>query len=96
MALMTGAALAASPGDGKPKGSPTAQVPTMPTMSTVPAVAASAPDAAAAGAAVADTPLTGAGQRIYERTRPRLLKVRSLLKTQDSQSSVGSGFLIDD
>ena len=96
MALMTGAALAASPGDGKPKGAPIAQVPTM---STVPAVAASAPDTAAAGAAgaaVADTPLTGAGQRIYERTRPRLLQVRTLLKTQDSQSSVGSGFLIDD
>ena len=84
MALMTGAALAASPGDGKPKGPPAAQVP---------AVAASAPDAAGA---LADTPLTGAGQRIYERTRPRLLQVRTLLKTQDSQSSVGSGFLIDD
>ncbi len=40
--------------------------------------------------------LTGAGQRIYERTRPRLLQVRTLLKTQDSQSSVGSGFLIDE
>ena len=52
--------------------------------------AASAPDAAA------ETPITGAGQRIYERTRPRLLQVRTLLKTQDSQSSVGSGFLIDD
>jgi serine protease Do len=39
---------------------------------------------------------TGPGQRIYERTRPRLLQVRTLLKTQDSQSSVGSGFLVDD
>ena len=86
LALMTGAALAASPGDGNPKGPPAAQVP------TVPAVSASAPDAAA----IPDTPLTGAGQRIYERTRPRLLQVRTLLKTQDSQSSVGSGFLIDD
>ena len=27
---------------------------------------------------------------------PRLLQVRTLLKTQDSQSSVGSGFLVDD
>ena len=52
--------------------------------------AASAPEAAT------ETPITGAGQRIYERTRPRLLQVRTLLKTQDSQSSVGSGFLIDD
>ena len=48
------------------------------------------------GDAGAEAPLTGAGQRIYERTRPRLLQVRTLLKTQDSQSSVGSGFLIDE
>ena len=41
-------------------------------------------------------PVTGAGQRIYERTRPLLLQVRTLLKTQDSQSSVGSGFVVDD
>lgn len=40
--------------------------------------------------------VTGAGQRIYERIRPQLLQVRTLLKTQDSQSSVGSGFLVDD
>jgi serine protease Do len=73
--------------------------------------AASPPTAAAAApAAQAETPaavprapepaaeatVTGAGQRIYERTRPRLLQVRTLLKTQDSQSSVGSGFLIDE
>ncbi len=80
LALMTGAAHAASTGDGKPTSPPPAAA----------ASTASAPDAAA------ETPLTGAGQRIYERTRPRLLQVRTLLKTQDSQSSVGSGFLIDD
>jgi hypothetical protein len=40
--------------------------------------------------------ITGAGQRIYERTRPRLLQVRTLLKTQDSQASVGSAFLVDE
>lgn len=45
-------------------------------------------------AAAAQAP-TGAGQRIYERTRERLLQVRTLLKTQDSQSSVGSGFLVE-
>ena len=44
----------------------------------------------------ANTAATGPGQRIYERTRPRLLQVRTLLKTQDSQSSVGSGFLVDE
>ena len=81
MALMAGAALAASPGAGKPKGVPVAQPS---------ANAASAPEAAS------EAPLSGAGQRIYERTRPRLLQVRTLLKTQDSQSSVGSGFLIDE
>jgi serine protease Do len=41
-----------------------------------------------------DAPITGTGQRIYERTRPLLLQVRTLLKTQDSQSSVGSAFLV--
>jgi S1-C subfamily serine protease len=57
--------------------------------------AAPAPEPAASAAA-AEPVLTGAGQRIYERTRPLLLQVRTLLKTQDSQSSVGSGFLVDD
>ena len=60
-----------------------------------PAPAVSAP-APAAAASAAEPVVTGAGQRIYERTRPRLLQVRTLLKTQDSQSSVGSGFLVDD
>lgn len=52
-----------------------------------PAAAASEPEAAAP---------TAAGQRIYERIRPQLLQVRTLLRTQDSQSSVGSGFLVDE
>jgi serine protease Do len=71
--------------------------------SAAPAPAASAasaarPAAAASAAGPADTTAapTGAGQRIYENTRPLLLQVRTLLKTQDSQSSVGSGFLVDD
>ena len=49
-----------------------------------------------AAASAPESVITGAGQRIYERTRPQLLQVRTLLKTQDSQSSVGSGFLVDD
>ena len=57
---------------------------------------AAAATAASAPASAADTPVTGAGQRIYERTRGRLLQVRTLLKTQDSQSSVGSGFLVEE
>ena len=56
--------------------------------------AASAPPGPASPAA--ESALSGTGQRIYERTRPRLLQVRTLLKTQDSQSSVGSGFLVDE
>ena len=57
---------------------------------------AMAPESAPAAAPAASAPaVTGAGQRIYERTRPLLLQVRTLLKTQDSQSSVGSGFLVD-
>lgn len=60
--------------------------------------ASAAPLAASAaepGAAPAEpVPVSGAGQRIYERSRPLLLQVRTLLKTQDSQSSVGSGFLV--
>ncbi len=55
---------------------------------------ATAPAPTPAAPAPAEAP-TGAGQRIYERTKPLLLQVRTLLKTQDSQSSVGSGFLVD-
>ena len=44
------------------------------------------PDAAAPSAA---------GQRIVENTRMHLLQVRTLLKGQDSQASVGSAFLVD-
>ncbi len=63
------------------------------TTEPAPPPAAAPPEAAAAAAS---TPaVTGTGQRIYERTRPLLLQVRTLLKTQDSQSSVGSGFLVD-
>ncbi len=36
------------------------------------------------------------GQRVYEQARTRLLQVRTLLKGQDSQSSVGSGFLVSE
>lgn len=59
--------------------------------------APAAPAASASTAAVAAEPtLSSAAQRAYERTRPRLVQVRTLLKTQDSQSSVGSGFLVSE
>lgn len=80
-ALLAGAAQAAQAASpAKPAGS-------------APAPAAPEPPASASAE---PTPVTGAGQRIYERMRPMLLQVRTLLKTQDSQSSVGSGFLVDD
>lgn len=64
-----------------------------------PAAAPLPPAAASSGGGATGTPaeaaLTGPGQRIYERTRPLLLQVRTLLKTQDSQATVGSGFLVD-
>ena len=65
-----------------------------PAAATGAAGTASAP--AVSPPATAEAATTGAGQRIYERMRGRLLQVRTLLQTQDSQSSVGSGFLIDD
>ena len=80
MTVSNSAALAAAPG-----GAPAASAPPSPAAMAASANASSAEPA----------PPTGAGQRIYERTRPQLLQVRTLLKTQDSQSSVGSGFLVD-
>ena len=50
-----------------------------------PAAAASSPQAVSASA-----------RRIYERSRGQLLQIRTLLKNQDSQASVGSGFLVGD
>ena len=58
--------------------------------STRPATEAGALPSDEAGA----TALSSTGQRIYQQARRQLLQVRTLLKTQDSQSSVGSGFLV--
>ena len=43
----------------------------------------------------ATSAVSAQGQRIYEATRAQLLQVRTLLKDQDSQASVGSGFVVD-
>lgn len=61
--------------------------------------AASAPAAVPAEspvppASAAPPQVSSAGQRIYENTRLLVLQVRTLLKTQDSQAAVGSGFLV--
>ncbi len=55
--------------------------------------------ASVAAQSAADTgsaALSASGQRVYEQARTRLLQVRTLLQGQDSQSTVGSGFLVDD
>jgi S1-C subfamily serine protease len=64
----------------------------LPAMFALGAAAQPAP----APASAAEAPVSSSAQRIYERTRGRLVQVRTLLKTQDSQSSVGSGFLVSD
>src|SRR5262245_41912134 len=40
--------------------------------------------------------LSATAQRLYENARPQLLQVRTLLKGQESQVSVGSGFIVSD
>jgi serine protease Do len=39
-------------------------------------------------------PVSASARRVYEQARGELLQVRTLLKGQDSQASVGSGFLV--
>jgi serine protease Do len=59
------------------------------------APAAAPPKAAPAPAAAAAAPAEGdASQRAFARVRDKLVQVRTLLKAQDSQASVGSGFLV--
>ena len=41
-------------------------------------------------------PVSASAQRLYSEASPHLLQVRTLLKGQDSQASVGSGFLVTD
>jgi serine protease Do len=41
-------------------------------------------------------PVSASAQRVYDEARAQLLQVRTLLKGQDSQASVGSGFLVSD
>lgn len=64
----------------------------LPARAQQPAVAP--PPAAAASAAPAAVSATA--RRVYERARGQLLQIRTLLKNQDSQASVGSGFLVSE
>jgi serine protease Do len=56
---------------------------------------APAPPAPAASDDTDDVPnMSASARRIYDAARPRLLQVRTLLRDQDSQASVGSGSLV--
>lgn len=85
LAVATGVALA-QPRPGLPRG-PAGVAPTAPASA---AAAASAPAEATVAVPVAGD----ASQRAFARARDRLVQVRTLLRGQDSQASVGSGFLV--
>ncbi len=53
-----------------------------------------APPAAAASAASAPTALSASARRLFDGARAHLVQVRTLLAQQDSQASVGSGFVV--
>jgi len=50
----------------------------------------------AASAAAPAAEVSATARRVYERARAQLLQIRTLLKNQDSQASVGSGFVVSE
>ncbi|HEX2011926.1 MAG TPA: serine protease [Roseateles sp.] len=54
------------------------------------------PAPSSAASAAAAQPVSAAARRLYERARGQLLQIRTLLRSQDSQASVGSGFLVSE
>ncbi|HET8869591.1 MAG TPA: serine protease [Aquabacterium sp.] len=54
------------------------------------------PPTAATASAPTTSILSASAKRIYEQSRLQLLQIRTLLKGQDSQSSVGSGFIVSE
>jgi serine protease Do len=70
-------------------------------LAAVAAVAGAQSPPPPASAPTAQTPpqpptVSASARRLYERSKGQLLQIRTLLKTQDSQASVGSGFLVSD
>ncbi|MFG6462931.1 serine protease [Roseateles sp. DXS20W] len=61
-----------------------------------PSPAASAPEGQREARPAAPPVVSASARRLYERSKGQLLQIRTLLKTQDSQASVGSGFLVSD
>src|SRR5262245_50741663 len=54
------------------------------------------PPGASSSSSPRPAPVSASAQRAYEQARGQLVQVRTLLKGQDTQSSVGSGFLVSD
>jgi serine protease Do len=89
LALLLSATLSAWAGATPPGVQPPA-APASPLAKPLPAASASADDSAAED----NANLSASARRIYDVGRPRLLQVRTLLRDQDSQASVGSGSLV--
>lgn len=64
--------------------------------SALPSTSAAEPAVSKLADAAADpqAPVSLSAQRLYERSRSKLVQIRTLLKGQSSQASVGSGFLV--
>ncbi|MBB4844835.1 S1-C subfamily serine protease [Paucibacter oligotrophus] len=66
---------------------------------SLPLPASAQPVVPAAASTVAQPPpaaVSATARRVYEAARAQLLQIRTLLKSQDSQASVGSGFLVSE
>ncbi len=86
--------LAAAPGPWAHATPPSAQLPAAPASPLARPAATAASAAEQASNAEDSANLSASARRIYDTGRPRLLQVRTLLRDQDSQASVGSGSLV--
>jgi serine protease Do len=68
--------------------------PPLSAQSQPPAASASSPAEPSEPASAPAAPVSDSAQRLYQSSRAKLLQVRTLLKDQGSQASVGSGFLV--
>jgi hypothetical protein len=57
---------------------------------------AQTPPESAASAPAAAAPISAVASRLFDASRGQLLQIRTLLAQQDSQASVGSGFVVSD
>ena len=82
------------PAGGAPASAASPASPRSPAPHAAPISPSAGASASAGTANVAGTPVPDASQRAFASARERLLQVRTLLRGQDSQASVGSGFLV--